>query len=174
MGIYVRMIVLRGIRWFLGVPIGYAVYYWLIVLNTYVMNQLIKWIPSTTFWSIEIIFAGAVVSVYIGMLTAYFILPNDDFPLINNKKVKAIKYASNIWIAFQLLLFGASANEIINYGFGNGNTYYAIYPLVASLFIKVTYNSIGMVDYKHNQVYRDYYENQSKEDGTKEMIDYAQ
>jgi hypothetical protein len=168
------MIILRGVRWFIGVPLGYVVYYWLLRLNTAVMNYFIKWIPNETFWSIEIIFAGAIVSVYFGVLTAYLILPKDDFPLINNKKVKAIKYATNLWIVLQLIFFGVAANDIINYGFVNGNVYYAIYPLIACFFIKTSYNSVALVDFNHNKVYRDYYEQHSQDEGTKQLIDYAQ
>lgn len=149
---------MKVIRWIIGIPIGYSIYIALIGLNSWVVKMLYRFIPSEIFWSIESVFVCSVVSVYIGVAFAYFILPKDDFALINNKKVRVLKYAINIWSCAQVIFIGATIYEIYKYGLYQGWIFHLAFPFVALGMMHFTHNAITLVDFKHNRENREFYE----------------
>ncbi|MBB6731930.1 hypothetical protein [Cohnella zeiphila] len=161
---------MRGIRWIVGIPIGYYVYYLIMKINVDFVRWGVKIVPYETFWSIEGLIANTFVAIYFAIAVAYFILPRDQFAIINNLKVKVLYYAISLWSVLQLIFLGVSVHDLFKNPY-NGIVYQILYPILALMSMWWYHKGIALIDFKYNQPARDYLEMQQKINDNPDIIE---
>lgn len=151
---------MHGIRWITGIPIGYLIYIGIMHVNLKLIGFLIKYLPFEILWSIETIIVNTFIAIYFGIAFAYFILPRDNIALINNFKIKILYFAVSFWSVIQFLILGVA---IYNSFHDRFDIYQILYPIFAFSAMWLTFNAVKLVDFKHNQPARDYFDTYIKE-----------
>lgn len=149
----------KGIRWIVGLPLGYAAYSVIVWFNEWLIilfSGFAKFLPVWIF-QLEATLVNGTVAVYIGIGVSYFMLPSDNFALVNNTKVKIIYWVNSVLTILILINAGFLIYQAIH-GELEGAIFQFIYIPLMIITIWVTQNAISAVDFNHNKPYRDYIE----------------
>lgn len=159
---------MRGIRWIVGLPLGYMAYSFIVWFNEWliiVFSGFAKFVPAWIFQS-EATIVNGTLAIYIGLGVSYFVLPADNFALINNTKVKVIYWMNSIITIFILINAGFLIYQAMH-GKLEGAIFQFIYVPLMIFTIWTTQNAIATVDFNHNKPYRDYLEDMQLQGGQK-------
>ncbi|MDB5055064.1 MAG: hypothetical protein JWM44_3114 [Bacilli bacterium] len=150
---------MEGIRWIVGLPIGYGIYKLILWINfqlIFFLAPKLSFIPEFL-WQLEYLFINCVIALYIAMAFSYFILPRDNFAPINNRKIRFIYWAISAWSVILMIIFGILIYQAFH-GYQKGIIYQILYPPIMIFMMWFFHKAISVLDFKYNQPARDYIE----------------